>query len=468
MSSNKEFPFENLPHEFKDLILVIFRITKAPLAMICSSILGAISLVCQRQIDVQRPGGLEGPVSLFMFTIAESGERKSTVDRMVMRSLFEMDEQYAQAYRIAYDIFEEDMELFTVQKQALISRLKSETKLELNTDNTRKMLKAFEQTKPLKPARKRLLLNDATPAALKQLLAEENASTGLMSDEAGIVFGSRALEQLPMLNKIWDGSTFTIDRANAPELPIKNARMTMLLMAQPGVVEKFLHRGKDEARDTGFLARCLMCYPETTQGTRFIEHVEIPSEQLHDFHKKLAHIASLPADSSRKVMHFNREASLCWQNFYNNIESSIGQTGYNSLAEFKDYASKMPENVARLAALIEYFHTGRMVISLPAVNNAIEIIEWYGCHYINLIGRRDNLHDDAGFLYNWLREFCHKNGTNMIPCNLLLRYCPNRFRSRDKLNAFLEILQSRNLVRITYNGKSKFVMVNDWMNKIVG
>ena len=46
-----------------------------------SSALGALSLTGQAYVDVKRAEGLTGPTSLFLLTIADSGERKSTCDK---------------------------------------------------------------------------------------------------------------------------------------------------------------------------------------------------------------------------------------------------------------------------------------------------------------------------------------------------------------------------------------------------
>ncbi|MBB3303905.1 MULTISPECIES: YfjI family protein [unclassified Enterobacter] len=462
MSTKNEFPYQRLPKLLINVAFEIARATQAPIALIFASMFGVMSLICQRVINVKRPDNLLGPVSLFIVTIAESGERKSSVDKMIMGPLFHIDEKNAEAYRLSYDIYKRDMEIFAVQKQALMSRLKSETKLGINTDDIKERLSVLEQAKPVKPIRQRLIVNDATPAALKQMLANKGASTGLMSDEAGMVFSGKALEQLPMLNKIWDGSSFVVNRANFPELSIKDVRMTMSLMAQPEVVKSFIHRGKGEARHTGFLARCLIGYPESTQGTRLIGDAETSIEHLPNFHKKLSYFAAMTTNDLRIMMHFSSDAEQAWREFYNRIERLIGETGYHSLSEFKDYASKMSENVARLAALIEFFHSSKETISVNAVDVAIDIIEWYGYQYIKLVGEKENPFDDSNFLFQWLIEFCKKHNASSIPKNIILQYGPSRVRKRAKLNALIDILQGRNLVFISYYGRAIMVNISDW------
>ncbi|GAB7769346.1 hypothetical protein BvCmsOUP024_00008 [Escherichia coli] len=75
-----------------------------------------------------------------------------------------------------------------------------------------------------------------------------------MSDEAGIIFDGYTLSELPFINKMWDGSVLSVDRKNEPEQMIENARMTLSLMVQPGLFDRYMERKGSVARDSGFLA----------------------------------------------------------------------------------------------------------------------------------------------------------------------------------------------------------------------
>ena len=83
--STHPFPVHVFPSLIRNAIYEVERQTQAPLSLISASALGAISLVCQNRIDVCRLNGLCSPVSLFLLTLAESGERKSTVDKIFMK-----------------------------------------------------------------------------------------------------------------------------------------------------------------------------------------------------------------------------------------------------------------------------------------------------------------------------------------------------------------------------------------------
>jgi hypothetical protein len=62
----------------------------------------------------------------------------------------------------------------------------------------------------------------------------------MMSDEAGSIFNGYTLNELPLINKMWDGSTYSVERKNEPERLIKDARLTLSLMVQPLVMNGYI------------------------------------------------------------------------------------------------------------------------------------------------------------------------------------------------------------------------------------
>ena len=73
--------------------------TRAPIAICAQAVLGAIALVGQGHADVVLPSGQVRPLSLFLMTIAASGERKSAVDRLALRAIYNYEEELRAAYR---------------------------------------------------------------------------------------------------------------------------------------------------------------------------------------------------------------------------------------------------------------------------------------------------------------------------------------------------------------------------------
>jgi hypothetical protein len=96
----------------------------------------------------------------------------------------------------------------------------------------------------------------------------------VLSAEAGAVFGAHSMgpdtimRNLAMLNVMWDGCEIPIDRRSKPSFILRGRRLTFGLMVQPEALRGFMDRAGTLARGTGFIARLLVAWPESTQGVR--------------------------------------------------------------------------------------------------------------------------------------------------------------------------------------------------------
>jgi hypothetical protein len=112
-------------------------------------------------------------------------------------------------------------------------------------------------------------------------------------------------------------------------------------------------------------------------------------------------------ENERQCLYFSPEAEKRWLEFYNKVESEMGILG--ALSNFKDYASKMAENMARIAALLHYFNGDEGDISLLTTEAAVEISAWYVDEYIRLVSnppRFTLVNSEADELYFWIKEYC--------------------------------------------------------------
>lgn len=81
-SPQRLFPVWRLPPKIRAAIEEAIAVTQAPPALVAASALASASLAVQTKYDIKRLNGLVSPCSLYFITFAESGERKTTVDRM--------------------------------------------------------------------------------------------------------------------------------------------------------------------------------------------------------------------------------------------------------------------------------------------------------------------------------------------------------------------------------------------------
>ncbi len=79
-----EYPIEALGPILGEAAIAISGAIQAPKGIAAQSVLAAATLVAQPHIDVGRGDTLRSPVSLYFLTVADSGDRKSSVDKIAL------------------------------------------------------------------------------------------------------------------------------------------------------------------------------------------------------------------------------------------------------------------------------------------------------------------------------------------------------------------------------------------------
>jgi putative DNA primase/helicase len=281
----EEYPLDALPDSIRMAVEEVVGFVKAPVPLVASSALAALSLACQAHIDVKRAEKLQGPVSLFLLTIADSGERKSTCDGFFTSAIRQYQEEQAEAMKPAVEEYRAAIAAWEAERDGILSAVKDAGRKGKPTDKLRADLARLQQSKPEPPRVPRLILGDETPENLAWSLAKQWPSAGVLSSEAGVVFGSHgmskdsAMRSLSLLNLLWDGGTHSIGRRTSESFVVRGARLTVGLMIQEATLREYFSKAGGLARGTGFLARFLVAWPESTQGQR--PFTEAPANWPH-------------------------------------------------------------------------------------------------------------------------------------------------------------------------------------------
>jgi len=121
----QRFPIEAFPALIRDAIQEVESNIQAPRALIASSALGAMSLVCQENVNVLRPNMTDPtPISLFLLTIAESGERKTSADKLFTRVIFDYEREQENIYQQKKMEYDAAMYLWNARKKAIHASIK--------------------------------------------------------------------------------------------------------------------------------------------------------------------------------------------------------------------------------------------------------------------------------------------------------------------------------------------------------
>jgi len=452
-----QFPVYLLPLKIQEAIYEVHELTKAPIPLIGSSALCAMSFAVQHNVRVVRPNGMHSPLHIYSLTIAESGERKTTVDNLFFGHIKPWLAQLESAHAARQTKYEVEFEEWQTTKKGLLLAIKKDAKDGIDSPLLKARLAAHHANKPKAPHEPNFIYRDVTLEALLPGL-QDWPSAAVSSSEAGMLFNGRTFNALETYNALWDGGTASLHRKNADPVQVSGASLTVSLMAQPQVFKDFLNKKGSSARGNGFLARCLICFPTSTQGTRYQQPLSAPpTPNLDAFRERMRELLNCTIDndgrltSETQIVTFSWAAQEHYLDFYNSVESQLGINGYYS--DVKDAASKIAENMSRIAAILHCFTGQTGPIDLGTANQASAIANWYLNQFKFLFGKAQMMSQeemDIQILANWLRNRAFQYGQYEIPKSIIMRYGPNHLRSKPALDPVLLNLEARQLI---INGK---------------
>ena len=360
ISESEEIP--NTLDTFKEVVHAIHSKVESPLGMVFVSALSTAAACTQELADVISPGGGRNPISLYLLVIANSGERKTSTDREFTHCISDFElakrqhsNQSKASQAAARDVWKS--QLNALKKKLEKAASKNDEKYLFNLEGE---LKKHYESSPSLHLEFRMLFEDATMPALLRELATTCTSAYLNSSEGGILLGRTGGDYLFYLNKLWDGEEIRVDRVKEQNFMVNNVRLSLSAMIQERILLHFLKRKDGFARSSGFLARCLPVAPESTQGHRFNSLSAGQDCKNQDyiewFHGRANALLNQTAERKngiRPAISFSPEAAKIWQHFYAQIESEL--TEHGALADIRDFASKISNNMARIAAVLHLF-----------------------------------------------------------------------------------------------------------------
>ncbi|HDM8170177.1 TPA: DUF3987 domain-containing protein [Vibrio harveyi] len=432
--------------EYSKLITNAFNeaktITQAPDPMVYLATISAVSVAMQGLINVEMPTKKVAPVSLMSLIIAESGERKSSLENLLTKGIKSFHKENAEEYQNKLKEYKIRETLFEKRKTQIEKSfdLEDEASLELMV----RALLEHENNAPQKPTLASLSFEDSTIEALLNGLSEHIPNAYLGSSEGGVLLNSRVMSHTASLNAMWSGDEVTVNRKTSGTFTLEQARLTINIMTQWSALERFLTKNKDDVRGNGFLSRFLVCAPQSNCGFRQSNGIEYSSANLAAFNKRLSELmfqaSELTDYTARRVVRFSNEAKKIWLDIANDIEFEMAPEGI--FEHVKDHASKLPENIARLAALIHSFDDlSDSEISKEALFEAIDLIAYFSNEFIKVFSTKPKHEIDAENLYYWFREQADM-GVRYIKRNKVLQFGPTGTRKKKSLDIALDYLKT--------------------------
>ncbi|MDO8775183.1 MAG: DUF3987 domain-containing protein [Burkholderiaceae bacterium] len=467
----QEYPLDALPPLIRGAVMEVCDFVKSPAPLVAMSALAALSVAIQAHNDVQRAEKLEGPCSLFLCCIADSGERKTSCDGYFTKALRNYETDEREAAKPLIQAYETDLDVWRSKRSGVQEKIKSLTKEDKSTNLLENQLHDLDKDKPKPPRVPRLIYSDATPEGLALELVKSWPSGGIFSNEGGVVLGGSgmgkesAMRNMARLNQLWDGKIGSTTRATTESYGETTARLTMSLQVQEPTLRAFFDNTKGLARGTGFLARFLVAWPESTMGTRMFSPPPDNWPALAGFNNRLTAILDrhAPVDDNGvltpAMLTLSPDAKQAWIDFHNQIETMLGTGG--ELYDLRDVGSKAADNVVRLAALFHTFAGSIGPIDLDCVESAVQIVTWHLTEAKRFLGELAMPPEVANpmRLETWMLDWCKREGTDKVPTKAVQQFGPAGLREKKIIDATVDELAELGRARLVKDGKKKLIQI---------
>jgi hypothetical protein len=399
------------------------------------------------------------PLTLNIFTIAETGERKSQVDRRFAAALFAHDEEREKKHEAGMAVYEVQYKIWDRIDGGLGRRLAALSTSNEPTDEVEAQIAAHAKKKPLAPRARHFVCNDISSSAIAEALDGVGESIALMSHEGATLLSGGALKDLARLNSIWDGSMLRVDRAKGKRRVGRQPRMSTNIMVQPSEWLDYLKRHGARARGIGYFARFLLAWPPSKQGSRLITGNEGGWKYLPVFRGRvkalLEEYDGRPAEGvpRRDVLRFTREARARWIILANYIEGLMRP--FEGFSDVKDFAAKACQIIARVAGILHYFSGQTGGVTLDTLERAITIVEWHQGEFQRLFSPEHQVSEemrDAEELRRYLHHWQQERHRAKQESRFVLRSKAQAsgLRGKGRFAPALDVLRDNGVVKVEY------------------
>jgi hypothetical protein len=434
---------------------------QVPEDMAALTLLGTLPIVCQGRYDLELPNGSLTPLSLNTLIVVDSGEGKTAIKKKTLAPIMRL--QASRFRRHQEDLADHMLNhsAWELEKSTLKAALR---KTELKGEPTHEAWRGYKahlNNEPPHPREFRLLYKDTTPEGLFLGLRDILPTAGLITDEGDIFFRSSMNRAKGHLNSLWDGDDIIVTRASKEDIVIYGARFSIQIGIQPGVLTRHL---KPEDRDSGWLARFLVCAPQPKRGSRhYTLNNAVSGSFWQEADQRLEDMAkdNLPLledkDLPRHILQFSRQAKNKWVQLANEIEKEM-RPGHRFQA-CPDHASKLSNQIGRVAALLHLFEREEGDISERTLSMAVHLCSYYSTHFQQTLMPPPQEVQDAMLLQRWLNEQ-RQFGYQWVEYNRVRQRGPNPLRNKKRLQEAIDVLCFENLISLSMHNQTRVIYLN--------
>jgi hypothetical protein len=424
----------------------IARKVQCPIEIAAQSVLAVASLAAQAHADVLMPFGQTRPLSLFLFSIALSSDRKTSADYEALTPIRERERELGDQY--GYDL--EQARMCQAAWQGERKKIEADKKLGYEERIERLKRLGREPDLPLHPI---LTAPEPTVEGLMKMWPNAPAALGLFSAEGGQLIGGHSmsddnrLKTAAAYSDLWDGRPVRRVRAGDGVTLLNGRRFALHIMVQPEAAQAFL--SDSLLRSQGLLSRILIAAPQTMAGQRFYKSADDnDSNSIRAYSRIIRRLLEMPlplADGRRnellpRVLRCSSDAVEVWREFHDHIEGRSGPS--SELAAVREFAGKAAEHTARIAGVLAIVaDAGAQEISADTMRDATALVEWYvgESQRLAAAAMTDPRIARAQRLLEWTRARTDAPSDG-ISIRWITRHAPTDLRTKDAAESAVAVL----------------------------
>lgn len=387
-------------------------------AMLSLAMLGAAAA---KRVRVRVWGDEVHPLNLWVLLVMPTGEGKSPI-MSALAGVFERHQQ-----RLIYEGRTEDERNRTARKVAE-QRCRIAVRRAAQAENEEERADLLEHARQLDVALQalapkpepRVLTDDCTPEALVQMLAENNGSLALVSDEGSSLFQNvmrrsiEGVDSIEALLKAHSATTLIVNRISRSSLLIHEPALSIAIATQGRTFQKLARR--DGFLGRGLWERFLVVMSPSRVGRRAAMPTQVERWIEGQYAGTIGSLLALRvADAAERVptLDLGAEARDVIATFVEEIDRRMAPHADLGSEVIAGWANKVRTNVIRLTAILALADRGvpeshegfATLISGTHAVQAVSIMRYALSQAIAAFGAVQATPDDVQVALHWLRAW---------------------------------------------------------------
>lgn len=379
----QEFPVDVFPLSTRQYIESVAETKQVPIEMPACVAFVSYALAMAGKIQVQAKDDFVENCNLYMMISAETGARKSAVFSEMMHPIEEYQTRESKARKTTIVQYKRKVEMIESRIDRLNTDYARNKKGVTKEEIEREISKLEVEKSELKKVNElTLYTQDITPEVVGILLQDNEERLGILSSEGDLVdvwkgrYDSNG--DISLYLKGYTGDAIKVHRVKRAPIILENPLLTILIMAQPIVIEKTLSNEQYNLR--GLTGRFLYCLAKDLVGSRKYTDKIIPDALRSKYYNKIKRLLSY---KDKTVVGLTHKAKELFIDMSISCEKSL--TGRNS--SIRGWANRKPGFVLRIAGILhvmEWLESGAKdipeLMSVDTMEKAIKVVDYFTEH----------------------------------------------------------------------------------------